>query len=116
MLTIVLFVLMIHVNYIENIHGTLTVENDLNSFRVLVNELEVFYHSNSSPMFHISKTFINFTEHHGNFRINETIEAGPVFMNTFSLHEETNQNGTVIWTATLSTVENSLSATVSLDF
>lgn len=115
MLTIVLFVLMIHANYIENIQGTLIVENDSNSFRVLVNELVVLYHSNSAPMFHISKTMINFTEHHGNFRINETIEAGPVLLNSFSLREEANQNGTVIWTATLSNAENSSSATVSLD-
>lgn len=56
--------------------ATIRVENDNTSFRVFVNDLEVLYRSNSAAMFYISKTEINFTEHHGNFSRNDTIEVG----------------------------------------
>lgn len=107
MLSTILFVFIVHVLYIGNASESLRVENNLTSFRVFVNELEVFYHSNSAPMFYTSKTEINFLEHHGNFRINESIEAGPVFMNSFSLVEGTDENDAFVWTATLSNSEES---------
>lgn len=110
-LPIVLFALIIHVS-----HGALVVESDSSSFRVLVNQLAVFHHSNTAPMFYISETLIDFTEHHGNFRINETIEAGPVLMNSFSLHEETNDDERIVWTVTLSNAQSGSSAIVSRRF
>ncbi|KAJ6636223.1 Sulfoquinovosidase [Pseudolycoriella hygida] len=96
--------------------GTLVVERDSNSFHVFVNGLEVFKHSNSDPMFYISKTSVSFIEHHGNFRINETIDDGPVLMNTFSLHEDAFENDKIIWTAELTNGEDNSSGVIVLQF
>ncbi|XP_037038410.1 sulfoquinovosidase-like [Bradysia coprophila] len=106
MFSVLLLTFFILTSSFESSSGTLMVDRDVNGFRVFVNGLEILYHSNSEPMFHISQTEINFTERHGNFRINETIEAGPVPMNTFHLQEETLENDRVIWTATLSNADD----------
>lgn len=113
MLCTKLILFLIHLTFIENLSGTLHVDSYVNSFRVYINDLEVFRHSNSAPMFSISKVGLHFTERHGNFRINETIEGRPVEMNSYSLSLETGEDGKDIFTANLSNDDNNSRDTVS---